>query len=89
MSSIPSLFTGFDMNAEDKKLITLIYPDFLTAVQKFLFVLDVFAPAMILVASVRCTRDVLFAGDTNAASTHLERFMRLLYQSKNKQDLVK
>ena len=77
------------MNAEKEKLITLMYPDFLTAVHKCIFVYDIFAPAKIWVAKVRGAKDIEFAGDTDGASTHLERFMRLSYQSKNKQDLMK
>ena len=63
---------------------------FLTAVQKCIFVCDVCAPAKSLVAKVDRARDLHFAVDTDAASTHLEsldNFMKLFIS--NKQYLVK
>ena len=55
------------MNAEEEEKISF----FLTAVHKFLFVCDLMAPAKVWVAQVHWAGDVQFAGDTDAASAHL------------------
>ena len=65
------------MNAEEKSK-KLVLPCFFTAVHKFLFVRDLMAPAKVGVAQVHWTGDVQFAGDTDAASAHLNH-IQILY----------
>ena len=58
------------MNAEEKRKKDIV-SCFPTTVQEFLFVCDLMTPAKVGVAQVHQAGEVQFAGDTDAASAHL------------------